>query len=152
MRKGTLTRTIKFLLLFAILVRSSYDGRSQSLNPNDTITFKIYQVQSLLIAAKQKKAADSIVADLRVRISLLTDKINSYEKIAKDFLDKDTLNADIKALFSSKVETMKEQRTILEQTVKDFKKEIRRWKRKVRWTAIGGIVVAGGLTYLYITK
>ena len=109
-------------------------------------------MQNLLIAAKQKKAADSIVTDLRVRISLLTDKINAYEKIAKDFLGKDTLNADIKILFESKVETMKDQRTILEQTVKDFKKEIRRWKRKVRWTAVGGIVVAGGLTYLYIIK
>ena len=127
-------------------------GKSQGLDPNDTITFKIFQVQNLLIAAKQKKAADSIVTDLRVRVGLLTDKINAYEIIAKEFLGKDSLNKDIQGLFGSKVRDMKEQRTILEQTIVDFKKEIRRWKRKVRWTAVGGIVATAAVTYLYIKK
>lgn len=127
-------------------------GKSQGLDPNDTITFKIFQVQNLLIAAKQKKAADSIVTDLRVRVGLLTDKINAYEIIAKEFLGKDSLNKDIQGLFGSKVADMKQQRTILEQTIVDFKKEIRRWKRKVRWTAVAGIVATGAVAYLYIKK
>lgn len=122
------------------------------LNPMDTMIFYVYEVQDLLIAAKQKKIADSIIIDLRIKVGLLTDKIDAYEIIAKNFLGKDSLTKDIRALFDSKIETMKEQRSILEQTITDFKKEIKRWKRKVRWTAVAGIVATGAVTYLYITK
>jgi len=123
-----------------------------NLNPNDTMVFRIFEVQNLLIAAYQKRYADSIVTDLRGRIGLLNDQIKEYEKIAKSFLEKDSLNADIRGLFASKISDMKTQRSYLESAITDFKKEVKRWRRKVRGLAIVGVIAVGVMVYLYIKK
>lgn len=116
------------------------------------MVFYVYEIQDLLIAAKQKQSGDAIILELRNQLSLLTEKINAYEIIAKEFLGKDSLNADIKAIFRLQIGTMKQQRSILENDIATLKKDVRRWKRKTRWTAVAGVVATAAVAYLYISK
>lgn len=116
------------------------------------MVFKVYEIQNLLTAAYQKKYADEIINDLKIRIALLNENIKQYEIIIKNFVGKDTLNNDIKLLFASKVEDMKKQRAIFEAAILDYKKEAKKWRRKVRWISITGIVAVGISAYLYIKK
>ena len=128
-----------------ILIKMPCEGRSQGLNPNDTICFRIDIAQNLLILAKQKPICDSIA-------KLLQDKVVVYETIVKQFVGKDSLNADIKTLFQSEIKTLQEQKAVYEGQILVLNKQIKRWKRKTRWTAIAGVAATAGVLYLFIQK
>jgi hypothetical protein len=134
----------RFLLLLIILTGKSYESRSQSI---DTLCFDRTTVQKLLIAGKQKKVLDSLVISLN-------QEIKSYEIVVHQLQDKDSVNKEIIITYDAMIQTMKEQRTILETQITALNKEVRKWKRKTRWTAIAGVAttVAGVIATIFILR
>lgn len=130
--------------MFALLTSLAFVARSQT---TDTICFPVDVAQKVLIAAKQKKVLDSLV------VSLNAD-IRSYEIIVRELQAKDSVNKEIVSTYIAMVGTMKEQRKILEDQIATLNKEVKKWKRKERWTAIAGAVatVGGVITTIFILK
>lgn len=120
--------------MLGIWIGSSYVGSGQSI---DTICIPFDVAQKVLIAAKQKKVLDSLV------VSLNAD-IKSYETIVKELTAKDSVNTEIVKAYQAMIETMKQQRSILENQITVLNKEIKKWKRKQKWTAIAGVVSTVG--------
>lgn len=126
----------KFLIVFALLLKIPFAGQSQS--SSDTICFKVSEIQNVLIAAKQKKYADSLAFIYRSDISILSQKVAALEV-------KDSANREIANTYKNMVGTMEAKTTILEN-------QLKKQKRKTRWTAIGGLVLTGIVTSLFIFK
>jgi hypothetical protein len=89
------------------------------------------EIQKVLIAAKQKKALDSLVIVYRSDINILQGKINLLE-------EKDRNSIQIATAYQSQVDILN--------------KEVKKWKRKTRWTAVGGVLLTGLVTTLFIIK
>lgn len=125
-----------------ILIVSSLGAKSQT---TDTLCFPVTVIQKILIDAKQKKYADSLVLVLRSDISILNSKIQALEI-------KDSTNKEINSTYQAMVGTMKEQRTILEGQITRLNSELSKQKRKTKLTAIGGLLLTGIVTSLFIFK
>lgn len=130
--------------MLILSIGSVYAGSSQSI---DTLCFPIKEAREVLTAAKQKKVLDSLVI-------VLNNDIKSYEVVVRELQGKDSVNKEIVNTYKAMIETMKEQRLILENQITDLNKEIKRWKRKNRWTAIAGVVttVGGIVATIFLTK
>jgi hypothetical protein len=126
-----------------LILKIPYAGQSQ--NTNDTLCFKVSEIQNVLIAAKQKKYADSLVSVYRSDISFLNQKIQALET-------KDSTNKEINSTYQNMIGTMNQQRTILEGQITYLNKEVTKWKRKTKFAAISGIVLTGIVTSLFIFK
>lgn len=109
--------------------------RSQT---TDTLCFPVPVIKKLLIDAKQKRYADSLVTVYRSDISILNRKINALEV-------KDSVNREINNTYQAMIGTMKTETTILTG-------QLKKQKRKTRWTAVSGIVLTGIVTGLFIFK
>lgn len=125
-----------------ILIGSSLETRCQT---TDTLCFPISTVQKLLIDAKQKKYADSLVNVYRSDISILNQTVAALET-------KDSTNKEINSTYQNMIGTMNQQRTILEGQITYLNKEVTRWKRKTKFAAISGIVLTGIVTGLFVFK
>jgi hypothetical protein len=110
----------------ALLIGSSYVTRSQT---TDTLCFPVPVIQKVLIDAKQKKLVDSLNVLLRSDINILTGKINLLE-------EKDRNHLAIEKAYEGQV-------TVLN-------REVRRWRRKTTWTAVGGLVLTGLTAFLIL--
>jgi CII-binding regulator of phage lambda lysogenization HflD len=132
----------KFLLLYVILIGSNLETKSQI---TDTLCFPIAAVQKLLIDAKQKKYADSLVSVYRSDISFLNQKIQALET-------KDSTNKEINSTYQNMIGTMNQQRTILEGQITYLNKEVKKWKRKTRLAGIAGITLTAIVTGLFLFK
>jgi hypothetical protein len=110
----------------ALLIGSSYAARSQT---TDTLCFPVPVIQKVLIDAKQKKLVDSLNVLLRSDINILTGKVNLLE-------EKDRNHLAIEKAYEGQV-------TVLN-------REVRRWKRKTTWTAVGGLVLTGLTAFLIL--
>jgi hypothetical protein len=97
------------------------------------LCFKVSEIQNVLIAAKQKKYADSLVSVYRSDISFLNQKVQALET-------KDSTNKEINSTYQNMIGTMNQQRTILEGQITYLNKEVKKWKRKTKFAAISGIV------------
>jgi amino acid transporter len=124
----------KFLITLILLTSLACVARSQT---TDTICFPVDVAQKVLIAAKQKKVLDSLL------ISLNQD-IKSYEIVVKELQAKDSVNAQIISTYVSMIGTMKEQRKVFEDQIVSLTNEVKKWKRKNRWTAIAGAAATIG--------
>lgn len=122
----------------------SLGAKSQT---SDTLCFPIETVQKLLIAGKQKKQLDSLV-------TILNQNISSYELAVRELQDKDSVNKEIIVTYKAMIETMKEQRAILEGQITALNKEVKKWKRKNRLTAIFGTLatVGGVITTIFLMR
>lgn len=132
-----------FLILSIILTNLSLEGKCQS--SNDTLCFKISEVKNLLIAAKQKKYADSLVLVYRSDVNILSQKVAALEI-------KDSTNKEINNTYQAMVGTMKDQRVILENQITYLNKEVKKQKRKTTLTAISGILLTSLTAFLFLTK
>ena len=126
----------------AIWIVSSCEGKSQT---SDTLCFDRAVIQKLLIAGKQKQAQDTLIGILRSDISILQQTIRAYQV-------KDSTNKEIVSTYQAMTQTMKDQRTVFENEITKLNREVRKWKNKTRWTAIGGVVLTGLVTSLFIFK
>lgn len=113
--------------MLGLWIGSSFAGKCQT---TDTLCFPVPTIQKLLSDAKQKKALDTLNALLRSDINILSGKINLLE-------EKDRNHLAIESAYQSQV-------TILTS-------EVKKWKRKTTWTAIGGIALTT-ITALLILK
>lgn len=104
----------------------------------DTICFPLEAIRGVLTAAKQKKVQDTLIELQRQDIADLNQQIH-YLKA------KDSTSREIMKSYQGIVTTMQDQRKLLE-------REVNKWKRKTRWTAISGVVLTGLVTFLLITK
>ena len=95
----------------------------------------------MLIAAKQKQAQDTLISLLRSDVSLQAGKIEALTA-------KDSVSRLIIASHVSIEGTMNQQRDILQAQITGLNKEVKRWKRKTKWTAAGGLLLAGATAYL----
>lgn len=127
----------------------SFAGNSQR---TDTICLPIEQAKKVLADAKQKlvlleriQLLQADIATLNERISVKQAEINNLEGQA--VADQEIINQ----LKSEKV-LYEEQKKILLEQAKSFEKLLRKEKRKRRWTAFGGLLSTGIMTYLLITK
>lgn len=114
------------LLIILLLIVCTLPAFAQ-VNPNDTLCFKISQVQKLLIDAKQKKLSDSLIVVLRSDIAALNIIVSELES-------KDSVNKQIIQVYRDQVSAMQ--------------KEVKKWKRRTRWTAVAGAVAVGATVFL----
>lgn len=118
---------------------------AQPSGTTDTLCFPVRIIQKVLIAAEQKKVLDSQVIVLNQRIAE-KDSIISLLKF------KDETNQQVIQTYEDEIAQMKQQREILEKQIKENDKVIRKLKRKVFWTSLGGIAGMGTLAFLLLTK
>jgi hypothetical protein len=132
----------KFLLILILWTGSRLESKCQS---TDTLCIPTYQVKKLLIAAKQKDAADSLVSIYRSDISILSQKVSALEA-------KDSVNREISSTHLSMIATLNEEKGILQNQVSVLTRDLRKQKVKTKLTAIGGLVLTGIVTSLFIFK
>lgn len=121
------------MFLSSIIISSR--TKSQTI---DTLCFPRPVFEKVLIAAKQKKTQDTLINILRSDISALT-------AIRTQLEGKDSANQQI-------IGAMGEQKKILEGQITYLNKQVKKWKRKNRWTAISGIVLTSVTAFLFLTK
>jgi len=115
------------------------EGQSRS---TDSTTVSNVALRRILTAAEQKKVLDE-------QVVLLNQRISGYEAMVQQYKDKDTATV---GSYEREIALMKDQRKIFETAIKDKEKEIKRYKRKLFFRTAGGVMIVGGLTYLYLTK
>jgi hypothetical protein len=122
--------------VFVICLAKNCAGQSGS---TDTLCFPVAIIQKVLIAAQQKTVLEDEVNNLHERI------IEKERQLAitstRDSLLMISLNNDIANL--------KEQKKIFSDALDTMTKELRKQKRRTRWTAIAGIVATlGGIFFI----
>lgn len=130
----------KYLLLLIIWIGSSLELRSQT--SSDTLCFPVPTIRKVLIAASQKRVADSLlliaekqIAQLQNTISLLGEK-----------------DAEQKAMFDNQLDLLRQEITLYKDQIAGYERLVRKERRKRRLATAGGILTTGLMAYLFITK
>lgn len=96
----------------------------------------------MLIAASQKKVADSLlviaekqVAQLQNTITLLGEK-----------------DAEQKEMYDNQLDLLRQEITLYKDQISGYERLVRKERRKRRWATAGGILTTGVITYFLITK
>lgn len=97
----------------------------------DTICKPERIFRNLLTIAKQKEAQDTLINIYRSDINILQGKINLME-------EKDRNHIAIESAYQNQVSVLT--------------KEVKKWRRKTTWTAIGGILLTGITATLFLIK
>jgi hypothetical protein len=135
----------RLILTFTILAIHSLIANCQSTTTDSILCKPVRIYKNLLIAAKQKDYADSLVSLYRNDITILSKKVDALEI-------KDSTNKEINSTYQAMIGTMKEQRTVLEVQITYLNRELKRQKTKTTLTAIGGIALSAIITGLFIFK
>lgn len=140
---------MKFLLLLMLWISNSFAGSSQT---TDTICLPVADAKKVLADAKAKPVLQERIVLLTDDIRLLNQRIAVKDSIIATYTTKDGNNqAIIKALEDQKA-IMQEQRKLFEDQLAGYEKLLKKYKRKQRWTAIGGTLTTAAAMYLFITK
>lgn len=114
--------------------------RSQT--SSDTLCFPVPTIRKVLIAASQKRVADSLlliaekqIAQLQNTISLLGEK-----------------DAEQKAMFDNQLDLLRQEITLYKDQIAGYERLVRKERRKRRLATAGGILTTGLMAYLFITK
>lgn len=135
------------MLLLAIMI--AFGLQSQT---SDTICIPKKDAVKLLAKAEEGKLLVEKVSLLNEQIILINDRIREKEQIISAFEKINEANDSLISSYKKEIEVMTDQRKIFEQAIADAKKEVRRYKRKLFWRSVGGVMLLGGAAYLYITK
>lgn len=118
----------------------------------DTINVNRTQFVRMLTKAEQARAFEA-------QRDLLLNQVDTLKaRISIKDMQIVTLNgkiSDYKSIVSSKdaiISTQSEQRKILEQNTSALNLQIKKLKRKNRWTAFAGLLTTGLVTFLFISK
>lgn len=127
----------------------SFAGSSQA---TDTICLPFEQVKKVLVDAKQKPVLLERIDLLTTDIKLLNERIVVRDSII-NLMERDELaSQEIIKMLKEEKELMLEQRAVYDSQLAAYEKLLRKERRKRRWTAVGGIMLTGAATYLYLTK
>ena len=127
----------------------SFAGNSQA---TDTICVPVAQLKKVLIDAKQKPILLERIDLLTADVKLLNSRIVVKDSII-NLMERDELaSQEIIATLREEKKLMQEQRKVFEDQLNAYEKLLRKERRKRRWTAVGGIMLTGAATYLYLTK
>lgn len=130
-------------------ISNSFAGSSQT---TDTICLPVADAKKVLADAKAKPVLQERIVLLTDDIRLLNQRIAVKDSIIATYTTKDGNNqAIIKALEDQKA-IMQEQRKLFEDQLAGYEKLLKKYKRKQRWTAIGGTLTTAAAMYLFITK
>lgn len=127
-------------MLLILWIGNSLGLRSQT--SNDTLCFPVQTIRKVLIAASQKKVADSLlviaekqVAQLQNTITLLGEK-----------------DAEQKEMYDNQLDLLRQEITLYKDQISGYERLVRKERRKRRWATAGGILTTGVITYFLITK
>ncbi len=112
------------------------------MKPTDTLCFQVQVIQKVFIAAEQKKV-------LEQQVYVLNERITGLQKMIVNLNEKDSATVEG---YQLEIRTMREQQDIFVDQINSFEKLLKKERRKRWWTAAGGFVSVGALTYLYLTK
>ena len=130
----------KCLLLLTILIGSNFAGQSQ--DSKDTLCFPVPVIRKVLIAASQKKVADSLLLIAEAQVSQLQNTIKLLE-------DKDI---ELKTMYDGQLDNLHKQIALYKDQIEGYEKLLRKEKRKRRLITGVGILTTGAMAYLYLTK
>lgn len=125
---------------------------SQSLDTTGKVWIPRPDALATLSKAQEATLLSQKVSILNTEIAILNYRIFLKEETIKDLEQKDANNDSLIVNYKKEIAIMKDQRKIYEGEVGFLNKEIKRYKRKLFWRTAAGVVVLGGLTFLYITK
>lgn len=130
--------------MLSLLIGINCVTRSQT---SDTLCFPVETVQKLLIAGKQKKALDSLLQIARA-------DIRHYEIAVRELQGKDSSNKETIKTDQNIIAAKEDQKKELEKKIDDLNKDIKKYKRKLWWTALAGIVgtVGGIVATVFLIK
>lgn len=130
----------KYLLLLIIWIGSNLEGRCQT--SNDTLCFPVPVIKKVLIAASQKKVADSLliiaekqVKELQITIDILGDK-----------------STEQKAMCDNQLEILHKEIDLYKDQINGYEKLLKRERRKRFFTAVGGVLTTSAALFLFISK
>ena len=110
------------------------------------------QLKKVLTDAKQKPVLLEKIDLLTTDIKLLNERIVVKDSII-NLMERDELaSQEIISALREEKKLMLEQRKVFEDQLNAYEKLLRKERRKRRWTAVGGIMLTGAATYLYLTK
>lgn len=140
---------IRSLLLLTALTAVSFTGNSQN---TDTICLPIAQAKKVLADAKQKPVLLEKVQMLQADIKLMEERIALKESIINNMERDQMASQEIIDQLKEEKQLYEEQKKIMLDQARSFEKQLKKEKRKRRWTAFAGIVSTGIVTYLFISK
>lgn len=104
----------------------------------DTLCFPVEKIRKVLIAADQKKAADSLLKIAEAQVRQLQNTINLLEE--KD--------AELRPQYEAQIANLNSQIELYKDQITTYEKLLRKARRGKRWATIGGIVTTGVAIYL----
>jgi hypothetical protein len=113
-----------------------------SQSKGDTLCFTLPQVRNLLIAAKQKQV-------LEERVSILTARIDTLNGAIAILQQKDEATVEG---YELEIKTMNEEKRIYQDQIATFEKLLRKEKRRLFLTKIGGTLTTAAAIFLFINK
>jgi len=118
---------------------SSFAGVCQI---SDTLCFPVPVIRKVLIAAEQKKVADSM-------LKIAEFQIVQHENTIKLLGEKDI---ELKAMYEGQITNLNQQIELYKDQIAGYEKLLKRERRKRRLITAAGIVTTGAALYLYLTK
>jgi len=112
------------------------------LKTSDSTTTSTVALKRILAAAQQRNV-------LLEQVDILNKRIENYQNIINTLNEKDSLTI---ASYEAQIKNMNEVEVIYENEIKNLGKQIRKERRKRKWTAFGGLALTSAFVYLYITK
>jgi chromosome segregation ATPase len=131
---------------------TAFCGLTQNLNDTSKISISKKDALKVLGKAYEAKALTEQRDLLLNQVDTLKARIVIKEMLITTLNGQIDNYKNIKASQESIIQTMKDQQSLLEKQITLLNKDIRKKNRRERWTAIGGVALAGLLTYLYISK
>lgn len=135
--------------MWMALTVASFAGNSQT---TDTICLPIAQAKKVLADARQKPLLLEQIKLLRQDVQTLSDRIAVKQAEISNMEGQLVADQEIINQLKAEKKLYEEQKKIILDQVALFNKELRKEKRKRRWTAFGGLLSTGIMTYLFISK
>lgn len=118
---------------------SSFVTLSQT---TDTLCFPVPVVRKVLIAASQKKVADSL-------LKISEQQIIQLQATIKLLGEKDV---ELKTMYDGQLENLHQQVSVYKEQITGYEKLLRRERFKRRLITAAGIMATGAMFILYIIK
>ena len=140
-------RSLRYVILLIILIRSSSEGQAQSIltltgTSIDTICKPLNEYRLIYKDAKLYRYTDSLLKISEAQLSELKGKVSLLEE--KD--------SETKAGYQQQIDYLQREINIFKDQIRGYEKLIRKERRKRRFITGVGILTTAVTTYLFISK